>query len=116
MAAPTPTQAAGVRAVYRELLRAVDRHLTSVAGNRQWREYLGQEFRAPISQEQSLDRQLQLARDYSFLVQNIAYHRASWPANLKAPADKHADVLFVAQVDDRSYSLAFIGAGAAGPV
>lgn len=102
----------------RALLRAIDRHLTGVAGNRQWHAEAVARFRsgkdlfylpapAPGGQHQgveangasaaaaasqaqasssgapapaaaaALDRALDLARDWTALVNNIAHHKAS---------------------------------------
>ena len=65
------------RQAYRALLKAVDRHLTRISGNDQWREYIRLQFRQSRGLENPVEaqRQLQLARDYCFLVNNIVHHR-----------------------------------------
>ncbi len=61
----------------RQLLRAVDAHLTRVAGNTQWRDYALQQFRANAAAQdaQLVQEQLQVARDYTFLINTVAHHR-----------------------------------------
>lgn len=64
------------KAVLRLLLRTVDQHITSVAGNKQWRQHVLQQFRQardvdPIQQQ----RLLLLAQEYTDLVKNIAHHQ-----------------------------------------
>eukprot|EP00877_Chromochloris_zofingiensis_P011387 jgi/Chrzof1/6501/Cz18g13190.t1 len=65
------------RHVLRQLLRSIDRNLTSVAGNTQWRDYVLQQFRDNAHVMDSVKRQqgLQLAKDYAVLISNIAHHR-----------------------------------------
>jgi hypothetical protein len=64
------------KAVLRSLLRTVDHHITSVAGNTQWRQHVLQQFRqardADAVQQQRL---LLLAQEYADLVKNIAHHQ-----------------------------------------
>ncbi|PNG99005.1 hypothetical protein TSOC_015225, partial [Tetrabaena socialis] len=48
MAAPSAAEA---RSALRALLRAVDRHLTPVAGNTQWRRHVLERFRQPPAQQ-----------------------------------------------------------------
>jgi hypothetical protein len=62
--------------VLRLLLRAVERHFTSVAGNQQWRQHVLVEFRAgrDALPEQTA-RRLLVAREYTALVDNIAHHQ-----------------------------------------
>lgn len=98
------SSAAEARAALRALLRCVDRHLTGVAGNTQWRDHVRAEFRRPLlraaggggatsssgSSGSSIDndddavvveaeaeraRRIRLARDYVLLADNIAHHR-----------------------------------------
>lgn len=65
--------------VYRSLLKAVDKHLTSIAGNKQWREYVQQEFRANANLKNSVvvSQQLGLAVDYCTMINNIAHHKVT---------------------------------------
>jgi hypothetical protein len=79
MAAPPPA-AAEVRAALRALLRAIDRHVTSVAGNTAWRDHAIAQFRAPAPADAAAAREgLALARDYARLVEGIAHHRVRSP-------------------------------------
>ncbi len=62
----------------RGLLRAIDRHLTAVAGNPQWRAHVLAEFRRGAAAEGGAGGAaggLQLAREYTRLIDNIAHHR-----------------------------------------
>ncbi len=64
----------------RQLLRAVDRNVTVVAGNKQWREYILQQARSSaMADPAALQEQLQLARDYTLLIENVVKHRVSMP-------------------------------------
>jgi hypothetical protein len=98
--AAAATAAAEARAALRAALRAVDAHLTSVAGNRQWRDYVLEQAREVAAadaargrgekgggREQGAARQqgageeaassaAAAARDYAFLLSNVARHRA----------------------------------------
>lgn len=65
------------RAVLRQLLRALDAHVTSVAGNRQWRDHVLTSFRAnaglqDVQRQQAL---LLLAAEYAELIANIGHHQ-----------------------------------------
>jgi Complex1_LYR-like len=63
--------------VYRALQRAIKSNVTKVSGNTTWQEYVRSRFRANIhgSDEATRIKELQLAKDYIFLVDNIAHHR-----------------------------------------
>ncbi|GBF89102.1 hypothetical protein Rsub_01819 [Raphidocelis subcapitata] len=75
MAAPPPA-AAEARAALRALLRAIDRHFTSVAGNAAWRDHAVAQFRAPAPADAAAAWEgLRLAKDYARLVQGVAHHR-----------------------------------------
>lgn len=70
--------AAGTKSVYKQLLVAVDKHLTRVAGNTLWRGHVKAAFRRNAQELQDaalVQRELQLARDYQQLVSNIAKHQ-----------------------------------------
>lgn len=75
------------RHVLRQLLRSIDRNLTSVAGNTQWRDYVLQQFRDNAHVMDSVKRQqgLQLAKDYAVLISNIAHHRVSAGVHVASP-------------------------------
>ncbi|KAL6759080.1 hypothetical protein V8C86DRAFT_1375264 [Haematococcus lacustris] len=61
------------KTLYRSLLRAVDRHFTSVAGNTQWRAFLLSQFRVRTS---DASHRAKVAEDYAFLLSNIAHHQS----------------------------------------
>lgn len=67
------------RQALRKILRAVDQHLTSVNGNKQWRNHVIKEFRSaantnnPAAQKQKL----QEAKDYAYLVNSVQEYRVS---------------------------------------
>lgn len=65
------------RQALRRVLRAVDQHLTSVNGNKQWRNHILKEFRrASATDSPELQRQkLQEANDYAHLVSSVQEHR-----------------------------------------
>lgn len=70
---------AEARQVLRQLLRAVDKNLTAMAANNQWRAFVLQQARASmrLSDPGEVQQSLQLAKDYTFMVENIAQHRVS---------------------------------------
>ncbi|KAF5835712.1 hypothetical protein DUNSADRAFT_6991 [Dunaliella salina] len=65
------------KALYKQLLTAVDRNLTTVAGNKQWREYVVASFKknAGLKDPVLIQQQIQLAQDYQRLITNIAQHQ-----------------------------------------
>lgn len=68
--------AAEARAALRALLRAIDRHLTPVAGNVQWRNAALAAFRqAPAAASSGGAAGLQVARDCAALIDGVAHHR-----------------------------------------
>uniref|UniRef100_A0A7S0REN1 Uncharacterized protein n=1 Tax=Chlamydomonas leiostraca TaxID=1034604 RepID=A0A7S0REN1_9CHLO len=71
------TSASSSLRVYRSLLKAVDKHLTSVAGNQQWRDFVREDFRknAKVTDAFAASQQLRLAEDYCALINNIALHK-----------------------------------------
>lgn len=70
------------RQALRKILRAVDQHLTSVNGNKQWRDHVIKEFKstANINNPAAQKQKLQEAKDYAYLVNSVQEHRVS-PAN-----------------------------------
>lgn len=66
------------RQALRKILRAVDQHLTSVNGNKQWRDHVIKEFRstANIANPAAQKQKLQEAKDYAYLVNSVQEHRA----------------------------------------
>ncbi|KAF6251935.1 hypothetical protein COO60DRAFT_1556006, partial [Scenedesmus sp. NREL 46B-D3] len=65
------------RSALRLLLRAVDRNVTSVAGNQQWRQHILQQFRANAGLQDAAQQQqmLLLAQEYADLINNVAHHQ-----------------------------------------
>lgn len=70
------------RQALRKILRAVDQHLTSANGNKQWRDHVIKEFRstANIENAATQKQKVQEAKDYAYLVNSVQEHRVS-PAN-----------------------------------
>jgi len=64
--------------VYRRLLRAIDRHLTRVAGNSVWRDHAAERFRAHrgLSDPAAAAAELRKADEAAFLMTTIAQHKA----------------------------------------
>ncbi|KAL2635021.1 hypothetical protein R1flu_006500 [Riccia fluitans] len=65
------------RAVYRDLLRALNRHVTGGSDNRQFQKFVGEEFRKlkDISDPTLIEQKLLLAKDYAMLVNSVHYHK-----------------------------------------
>lgn len=63
--------------IYRQLLRSVDRNISAVSGSKEWRNYIALKFRQSVEgkTEATVANELQLAKDYAFLINNIADHR-----------------------------------------
>jgi hypothetical protein len=76
--------------VYRQLLKSVDRHVTGVANNKQWREFIAAKFRQghDVSDPKIAADRTQLAQDYTFLINNIAHHQV-------CSINESAEVLFL---------------------
>lgn len=74
------------KAILRLLLRAVDKHITSVSGNQQWRQHVLQQFRqakdVDAGQQQRL---LLIAQEYADLINNIAHHQVRLSAEDNMP-------------------------------
>ena len=69
--------AGDARQVLRALLRAVDRSVTSVRGDQQWRRFVLQEFRRWEAEPDGERRAAALhqARDYAFLITSVREHQ-----------------------------------------
>ena len=86
--------AARTRAAYRQLLRAVDKHVTAVRGNNLWRDAVRDGFRAGAAAGAETEDALRRAEDLAFYVNSVNEHkararaqrssrdRAAWPADL----------------------------------
>jgi hypothetical protein len=62
------------RHALRALLKAVDKHLTRVAGNTQWRDEIVTQSRVPIVNELDRQHRLSLMQDMLFWIHNIQEH------------------------------------------
>ena len=65
------------RVVLRNLLRQVQRNVTRVSDNRQWRDYLISQIRTPALDPITSKERLTLAEDIAFLIKNIATHKVT---------------------------------------
>lgn len=65
------------KSALRLLLRSVDRHVTSVAGNQQWRQHILQQFRDNAGLQDAAQQQqmVLLAQEYADLINNVAHHQ-----------------------------------------
>jgi hypothetical protein len=65
--------------VYRTLLRAINRNITTTTGNRQWYVFATEEFRkhSKASDDKERAELLQLARDYAFMINGVKDHTVS---------------------------------------
>ncbi|XP_072953265.1 uncharacterized protein [Typha angustifolia] len=63
--------------VYRQLLKAVDKHLGGDGGKRHFRDYIVEEFHknAMLSDQTAAHNKLKLARDYTFLLNSVHHHK-----------------------------------------
>ncbi len=66
------------KAAVRNLLKAIHKNVTSVAGNRQWRDYVVAQVRSSDTPQSTAER-VQLAKDVTFLINNVATHKVCWP-------------------------------------
>ena len=84
---PCPMQPA--RHYYRALLKSVDKHITKVSGNTQWWEHVRQEWRQqqPAAADAAgQSRRLELAEDYTFLINNISHHEVGGGVGVRLAA------------------------------
>jgi hypothetical protein len=70
--------AARGRAAYRQLLRAVDKHITRVGGNSLWREAVRDRFRSGAAPDAAAttDVAVRRAEDLAFLINSVNDHKA----------------------------------------
>jgi P2-related tail formation protein len=73
------------KSALRLLLRAVDRHVTSVAGNQQWRQHILQQFRDNVGLQDAAQQQqmVLLAQEYVDLISNVAHHQVGGQGKLQ---------------------------------
>ncbi|KAG6551321.1 hypothetical protein Mapa_007107 [Marchantia paleacea] len=65
------------RAVYRDLLRSLNKHVSRGSENRQFQKFVAEEFRKfrDLSDPALIEKKLCLAKDYTMLVNSVHYHR-----------------------------------------
>ncbi|KAJ7970390.1 Complex 1 LYR protein [Quillaja saponaria] len=63
--------------VYRNLLKAVNKHIGKEESNRHFREYVTEEFRKNInlSDVNSVQQKVKLAQDYAILLNSVHHHK-----------------------------------------
>jgi len=66
---------AAAAAVYRRVLKAVQKHVGGGAGKQHFRDFVAAEFRAPAGTEADARARLRLARDYSYLLTSVHNHK-----------------------------------------
>lgn len=66
-----------VRRAYRQLLRAVQQHVTASTGNGTWKEYAREQFRRHAGEKDGRKVQalVELAEEYATLVQDVHAHK-----------------------------------------
>lgn len=64
--------------VYRELLKAVKKHIPKEDGKKRFKEYVTNEFRnnSTLSDPSSVHHKIKLARDYTLLLNSVHHHKA----------------------------------------
>ncbi|OAY66620.1 uncharacterized protein LOC109719067 isoform X2 [Ananas comosus] len=70
-------EATRVLNVYRQILKAVDKHIGKDGGKGHFREYVIDEFRKnkALSDEAAVRDKLKLAHDYAFLLNSVHHHK-----------------------------------------
>lgn len=106
----------GARAVLRQLIRTVDRNLTSQSGNDVWKQAVYQEFRhhAGESDPERATQLIQEAADFVFHIESVRAHKVNLdstahmdlPAPCSAPMNigDHCHTCFVEEISNRSHS------------
>ncbi|XP_026659637.1 uncharacterized protein LOC103705009 isoform X3 [Phoenix dactylifera] len=66
-----------VAKVYRQLLKAVDKHIGKDGDKRHFRDYIIEEFRKDtnLSDQAAVQNKVKLARDYTFLLNSVHHHK-----------------------------------------
>lgn len=66
-----------VAKVYRQLLKAVEKHIGKDGGKRYFQDYIIEEFRknANLSDQAAVQNKVKLARDYTFLLNSVHHHK-----------------------------------------
>jgi hypothetical protein len=78
------------RAVYRTLLRAINKNITRINGDGKWEEFVKAQFRRNLGREEVVQRQwLAQASDYARLIDNIRENRELMLSyNIGIPVDQ----------------------------
>ncbi|CAA6661944.1 unnamed protein product [Spirodela intermedia] len=63
--------------VYRELVKSLEKHVGTSGKNKHFRDFVAGEFRrnSRLSDEAAAQRELKLARDYTFLLNSVHHHK-----------------------------------------
>ncbi|XP_010904717.1 uncharacterized protein [Elaeis guineensis] len=66
-----------VAKVYRQLLKAVDKHIGKDGGKRHFRDFIIEEFRknSNLSDQAAVQNKVKLAHDYAFLLNSVQHHK-----------------------------------------
>lgn len=66
-------------AIYRALIRGINRNITAATGNPQWLIFAKEEFRRhrSVSDQEDQAELLQLAKDYVFMIDGVREHKVS---------------------------------------
>ncbi|MQL93922.1 hypothetical protein Taro_026573 [Colocasia esculenta] len=66
-----------VGGVYRELLRAVEKHIGKTGEKRHFKDFITEEFRKNphLPDEAAAQKEMKLARDYTFLLNSVHHHK-----------------------------------------
>lgn len=62
-------------AVYRRVLKAVQKHVGGGASKQHFRDFVSAEFRAPIGSEADARARLRFAGDYAYLLSSVHHHK-----------------------------------------
>lgn len=71
------TEALRAAKVYRQLLKAVKKHVGKEDNKRHFKEYVTEEFRknCKLSDLSSIQQKIKLAHDYTFLLSSVHHHK-----------------------------------------
>ena len=75
------SEALQVAKVYRNLLKAVVKHIGKEENGRHFRDYVTEEFRknSVPSELSSIHHKIRLAQDYTYLLNSVHHHKALLP-------------------------------------
>jgi hypothetical protein len=66
---------AAAAAVYRRVLKAVQKHVGGGATKQHFRDFVAAEFRAPVGSKADARARLRLAGDYAYLLTSVQHHK-----------------------------------------